>query len=247
MYMDDRTMAVYSLIANYVCSPSLSHLRAERSIAKISHEIVTRLDQKSAVWKKWEGPREELLATALECWIPKADLLAFFNSLPGPQLTMTDLEQRMKHMIEVDYIGTPEPKLELECLAIYRAEAEAGTEMPAIVGRLYDYTASQSQRIRDEKYEEERLRLDRARLEREGRLLSYADCPWTQIKGSKFIYCRKNGRVFQLKPNNDKSWTLYRVQEVDDLTKGEMIGRYRTRGDASKVVAKAAFEPEPWR
>jgi hypothetical protein len=150
-------------------------------------------------------------------------------------------------MIEVDYIGTPEPKLELECLAIYRAEAEAGTEMPAIIGRLYDYTASQSKRIRDEKYEEERLRLDRARLEREGRLLSYADCPWTQIKGSKFIYCRKNGRVFQLKPNNDKSWTLYRVQEVDDLTKGEMIGRYRTRGDASKVVAKAAFEPEPWR
>jgi hypothetical protein len=129
MYMDDRTMAVYSLVANYVSSPSLSHLRAERSIAKISHEIVTRLDQKSAVWKKWEGPREELLATALECWIPNEDLLSFFNSLPGPQLTMTDLEQRMKHMIEVDYIGTPEPKLELECLAIYRAEAEAGTEM----------------------------------------------------------------------------------------------------------------------
>jgi hypothetical protein len=26
-----------------------------------------------------------------------------------------------------------------------------------------------------------------------------------------------------------------------------MIGRYRSRGDASKVVAKAAYEPEPWR
>jgi len=26
-----------------------------------------------------------------------------------------------------------------------------------------------------------------------------------------------------------------------------MIGRYRSRGDASKVVAKAAYEPEPFR
>ncbi|WP_313587677.1 hypothetical protein [Aquidulcibacter sp.] len=106
---------------------------------------------------------------------------------------------------------------------------------------------NQFQRLRKEEQEEERLLLEEARLERERRLLSYADCPWTQIKGSKFVYCRKNGRVFQLKPNTDKSWTMYRVQQVDDLTKGEMIGRYRSRSDASKVVAKAAFEPEPWR
>ena len=36
-------------------------------------------------------------------------------------------------------------------------------------------------------------------------------------------------------------------QAVDDAANGEMIGRYRSRGDASKVVAKAAYEPEPWR
>jgi hypothetical protein len=40
---------------------------------------------------------------------------------------------------------------------------------------------------------------------------------------------------------------MYRVSEVNDQVKGEMIGRYRSRGDASKVVAKAAFELEPWR
>jgi hypothetical protein len=49
MYIDDRTMAVFSLLADYVRSPSLTHLRAERSLAKIAREIATRLDQKSAV------------------------------------------------------------------------------------------------------------------------------------------------------------------------------------------------------
>ncbi len=245
--MDDRKSMIYRLLADYVRSPSLRHLRDDRSLHKIANEIVQNLDQRSAVWKKWEGKRNAVLKSALECWIPKVDLLAFLNGLPGPQLTMTDLEQRMKHLVEVESIGYPEPKLELECLAIYNAEVEAGTEMAAIIGRLSDYTLNQFERLRKEEQEEERLRLEEARLERERRVLSYADCPWTQIKGSKFVYCRKNGRVFQLKPNGDKSWTMYRVQEVDDLTKGEMIGRYRSRGDASKVVAKAAFEPEPWR
>lgn len=110
-----------------------------------------------------------------------------------------------------------------------------------------DYIGAQLQRLRDEKLVEDARRSEEARLERERRLLSYADCPWTQIKGSKFVYCRKNGRVFQLNPNSDKSLTLYRVQAVDDAGSGEVIGCYRSRGDASKVVAKAAYEREPWR
>ena len=247
MFMNQRTQVVYSLLAEYVRSPSLRHMREERSLAKLALEIVTKLDQDSSVWKKWEGPRDKILGAAIECWIPQEDMLDFLNSLPGPALTMTDLEQRMKSMIEEEYLGDPEPKLEAECLAIYRAEKEAGTEMPAIIGRLADYTGAQFQRLRDERRAEEERRLDKARLERERRLLSFADCPWSQIKGSKFVYCRKNGRVFQLKPNSDKSLTLYRVQAVDDAAVGEMIGRYRSRGDASKVVAKAAYEPEPWR
>ncbi|MDG3039833.1 hypothetical protein [Roseicyclus marinus] len=247
MFMHQRTQLVYSLLVEYVRSPSLRHVREERSLAKLALEIVTELDRDSSVWKKWEGPREKILGAAIECWIPKADMLDFLNSLPGPTLTMTDLEQRMKCMIEGEYIGNPEPKLEAECLAIYQAEKEAGTEMPAIIGRLADYTIAQFQRLRDERRVEEERQLEEARLERERRLLSYADCPWTQIKGSKFIYCRKNGRVFKLQPNSDKSLTLYRVKAVDDAAAGELIGRYRSRGDASKVVAKAAYQPEPWR
>lgn len=221
-------------------------MREQRSLAKLALEIVTKLDQNSAVWKKWEGPRDKLLESALECWIPKDDMLAFLNSLPGQALTMTDLEQRTKHMIEEEYLGAPDPKLEADCMEIYRAQKEAGTEMPAIIGHLSDFVCTQWQRLRDEQRAEANRRSEAARLEREHRLLSYADCPWTQIKGSKFFYCRKNGRVFQLKPNNDKSLTLSRVQEVNDSTSGDMIGRYRTRGDASKVLAKAAYEPEPF-
>jgi len=119
--------------------------------------------------------------------------------------------------------------------------------MPAIIGRLSEYVAAQWQRLQDARRKEEESRLEAARLERERRLLSYGDCPWTQIKGSKCFYCRKNGRVFQLKPNSDKSWNMYRVFAVDDNEAGEMIGRYRRRADANKVVAKAAYEPEPWR
>ena len=83
--------------------------------------------------------------------------------------------------------------------------------------------------MRDEKRAEDARRSEETRLERERRLLSYADCPWTQIKGSKFVYCRKNGRVFQLKPNSDKSLTLYRVQAVDDAASGDMKGRTSLR------------------
>jgi len=172
-------------------------------------------------------------------------MLEFLNSLPGPPLTMTDLEQRMRHLIEVEYVASPEPALQAECLDIYRDEKTAGTEMPAIIGRLSEYVGSQWQRLQDERRLAEANRREEARIAREKRLLSYGDCPWTQIKGSRFLYCRKNGRVFQLQPNSDKSWNMYRVAAVDDNESGEMIGRYRSRADANKVVAKAAYEPEP--
>ena len=247
MYMDQRTSNVHRLLADHVRSPSLRHIRDPHFLTKLASQIVKSLDSDGSVWRKWEGPRDTVISSALDCWIPNDEMLAFLNTLPGQPLTMTDLEQRMRHLIEVEYIASPEPDLQAECLEIYHAEKSAGTEMPAIVGRLSAYVAAQWQRLHDARRKEEESRLEAARLERERRLLSYGDCPWTQIKGSKCFYCRKNGRVFQLKPNSDKSWNMYRVFAVDDNEAGEMIGRYRTRADANKVVAKAAYEPEPWR
>jgi len=92
MFMNQRTSVVYSLLADYVRSPSLRHMREQRSLAKLALEIVTKLDQDSSVWRKWEGPRDKVLASAIDCWIPKDDMLAFLNGLPGPALTITDLE-----------------------------------------------------------------------------------------------------------------------------------------------------------
>jgi hypothetical protein len=55
MYMDQRTATVHSLLADYVRSPSLRHIREPRSLAKLALEIVTKLDHDSAVWRKWQG------------------------------------------------------------------------------------------------------------------------------------------------------------------------------------------------
>jgi hypothetical protein len=160
---------------------------------------------------------------------------------------MTDLEQRMRQQIEVEYIASPEPASQAECLDIYRAERSAGTEMPAIIGMLSQYVVSQWTRLKEERRLVEANRLEAARLARERRLLSFGDCPWMQIKGAQFFYCRKNGRVFQLKPNSDKGWNMYRAAAVDDAEAGAMIGRYRSRADANAVLEKAATEQERWR
>ncbi len=66
MFMNQRTQVVYSLLAEYVRSPSLRHMREERSLAKLALEIVTKLDRDSSVWKKWEGPRDKILGAAIE-------------------------------------------------------------------------------------------------------------------------------------------------------------------------------------
>lgn len=83
------------------------------------------------------------------------------------------------------------------------------------------------------------------KFKEESRLLSYADCPWSQISGSQFFFCRKNGRVFQVERNGGMSRTMFRVSEVNDNLIVEMVGRYRSYGDTSEAVAKATFEPEP--
>ena len=88
--MNQRTQVVYSLLAEYVRSPSLRHMREERSLAKLALEIVTKLDRDSSVWKKWEGPRDKVLGAAIECWIPKAEMLDFLNSLPNHKTVVLD-------------------------------------------------------------------------------------------------------------------------------------------------------------
>lgn len=245
MFSGPRPLIVYRLLLDYVKSPSLTHIRSAHGLEKLSVDIVKDLDRSAGLFQKWDGLREEFLQTALDCWLPIPDLLEYLNGLPGPPLTRTDLVQRMRYMIEEEYISTPEPLIREECEAIYAEEKAAGTEFPAIAWRISEHIGQQSARIRELHRQAEAAKRDEARLAREAKLLSHADCPWTQIKGSRCTYIRKSGRLFRLTTNSDNSFTLHQVDEVRDDLPGDYIGRYRTRGEASNTVSKILSEPEP--
>jgi hypothetical protein len=239
----DRHYAVASILFDYVKSPSLRHLRDPHSVHKVSREIVKALDGASSAWKKWETQREEVVQAAAPCWIPVEDLQAFLNTLPGPPLTKTDVEQRMRAIWEEPHTSYPKDELKNGCLALYQSEKAEGTEMRAIIGALQEHIEREEDRLRHEREENYRRRREEERLKLEQRFLLGADCGWTQIKKSEAFYCRRNGRTFRIVQGKDKRWTLYRVEEIDD--EGELLGTYQGRGDANKALKKIAYAPEP--
>jgi hypothetical protein len=130
-------------------------------------------------------------------------------------------------------------------LALYEKEKAAGAELPAIVGLLRDHVEREEERIRVEQQESYRRWREQDKVAREQRQLSGADCKWTQLQKSPNWYCRANGRTFRLSPTKDKMWHLHRVNSTSDGEKGNVIGKYQRRGDATKVVAEMAYKPEP--
>jgi hypothetical protein len=131
------------------------------------------------------------------------------------------------------------------CLALYEKEKAEGTELPAIIGLLRDHVDREEQRLRIEQETRYQQSRDEERIRREQRLLSGADCTWTQLPNSLNWYRRTNGRTFRLSPTKDKMWNLYRVSSTTDDEEGGLIGKYRRRGDATKVVKDMAYKPEP--
>jgi hypothetical protein len=245
MIEDERVSHVKELLFDYVKSPSLKHIRDPYSIIKLAQNIVRRLDRSSSIWKKWDGPRELLLQSALPCWIPVEDLRDFLNRMPGPPLTTTDVAQRLRAFEEEEYSWYPKDEMKAGCLAIYAKEKAEGTELSAIVQLLRDHIEREEERLRIEFEERYRQTREEERVARERRLLSGADCTWTQVQKSPHWYCRMNGRTYRLSPSKDKMWTLYRVNAVKDDEEGSYIGQYQRRGNATKVVAEMAYKPEP--
>jgi hypothetical protein len=84
-----------------------------------------------------------------------------------------------------------------------------------------------------------------ARMAQEQRLLSSADCKWTQLRKPQHWYCLANRRTYRLSPTKDNAWNLYRVDSTSEDEKGALIGKYQRRGDATKVVGEIAYQPEP--
>jgi hypothetical protein len=245
MREDERIWAVKEILFDYVKSPSLRHIRDPHSVSRLAREIVKRLDQGNSIWRKWDGQREILLKSAVPCWIPIEDLRDFLNRMSGPALTTTDVAQRLKAFEEEDYSEYPQEELMAGCLALYERERAQGTELPAIIGLLRDHVDHEEERLRIEQEERYRQSREEDRIKREQRLLSGADCNWTQLPNSPSWHCRTNGRTYRLSPTKDKMWNLYRVTSTVDNEEGALIGKYRARGDATKVVKDMAFKPEP--
>lgn len=245
MREDERIWAVKGLLFDYLKSPSLRHIRHPHSVIKLAQEIVRKIDRGNSIWRKWDGQREVLLKSSLGCWIPIPDLRDFLNDMPGPTLTTTDVSQRLRAFEDEEYYSYPKEELQQGCLAIYEKEKAEGTELPAIVGLLRDHVEREEERLRAQQQERyERLR-EQERVAREERLLSGADCKWTQLPKLPHWFCRINGRTYRLSPTKDKMWHLFRVSSLDEDEQGRPIGKYQRRGDATKVVAQMAYQPEP--
>jgi hypothetical protein len=240
---DDRLQAIKHLLFNYVRSPSLRHIRDPHAIIVLANEIMRVVNSRNSVWLKWDEQREKLVKSAVGCWIPFDDLRDFLNGLPGPTLTTTDVTQRMRAFEDEDYFSYPKEELQPGCLAIYEHEKAKGTEMPAIIGLLRDHVEGEEERLRAEQKEQYEQSRQRERIAQEQRLLSGADCKWTQLAKSPDWHCRTNGRLYRLSPTKDKMWHLYRVKTVDGPN-GSLIGKYQSRRDASKVVTQVAYQPD---
>ena len=243
MFDDNRAITVRRLIFDYVRSPSLRHVRDPHSVGALADQIMKAIDREPSVWRKWEGQRETLLRSAACCWIPVGDLRDFLNGMPGPVLTLTDVSQRLRSFQEEPYASFPNDELQEGCSALYERVKAEGTELPAIIGALQEYVEAEEERLRKAREDAWRKRQEEERQALEQRFLTGADCKWTPIQKSRDLYTRINGRAYRLAPSKDKRWELYRIEAADDV--GARIGTYGSRGDANKVIAKIAYDPEP--
>ncbi|TKV77734.1 hypothetical protein FDV58_29470 [Bradyrhizobium elkanii] len=240
---DERLQAIKHLLFNYVRSPSFCHIRDPHAVIVLANEIMRVVDGRNCVWLKWDEHREKLVKSAVGCWIPFDDLRDFLNGMPGPVLITTDVTQRIRAFEDEDYFSYPKEELQPGCLAIHEREKANGTELPAVIGLSRDHVEREEERLRNEQRQQYEQWREKDRTAREQRLLSGADCKWTQLAKSPDWHCRTNGRLYRLSPTKEKMWNLYRANSVDSPN-GSLIGKYQRRGDASKAVAQVAYQPD---
>lgn len=240
----ERLWAIKRRLFEYVKSPSLKHVRDPNSVHKLATEILQSVDQASSVWRKWDGVREDVAKAASCCWLPVEDFRAFLNELPGPELTVTDVNQRLRGIWEeAAFNGYPNDDVKDGCQSLYRAERAAGTEMMAIIGALQEFIEAEEERLRVEREANYRRSQEEERLRQEQMFMAGADTPWIKLGKSKDLFCRKNGRSFRISHGKDNRWSLFRIANSED--EGKLVGVYAGRGDANKALKVIAYEPEP--
>ena len=238
-----RDDVVRSLITAYVSVRTRRQIADYFGIDSLSREIVRRLEDQFAIWRKWSPPREAVAKSAVGCWIPLEDLQAFLNEMPGPTLTPTDVAQRLRAFCEEDCEQANEA-LKDGCLEIYEDEKAQGTELTAIIGRLHEHVDREEVRLVHEQWEHQKRQADEKRQALEQSILTGEDCRWTPVANSSDVYCRVNGRTYRLAPKEGKTRNLFRILSIDDA-KPRLIGKYSNQTEATKVVAQVAYQPEP--
>jgi hypothetical protein len=184
------------------------------------------------------------LTAAATTWIPIEDLRQYLNTVPGARLTQTDVEQRLRAIQEERYDLYPDSRMQAACLARYKLERDAGTEMSAIIRALSEFSELESERMRVEQersWKETRAKQQEALRQR---LLSGADCKWISLEGPSEYFCRTNGRLFRLTKGKDLRWTLSRVQAPQDQ-RGAMCWASTRRGAKPRSRGQDNISPEP--
>ncbi len=241
---DPRSTEIVRLLLDHVRSPSLAHIRQPEQIQRLALAILRNVDGPTSPWRKWSLPRETVARAALPCWLPERHLCEELNQLPGPPLTIVDVVQRMEAMREEDcYSAWPDDDLKAGCLVLYERERKAGTELLAIIGAMRAWIDAEEERLRGEREATRRARVEADRIASQNRLLSGADCPWTQTAGIGTWHSRRNGRLYRLVQLDSRLWVLSRIAAMADK-RGIEIGRYESRKVASKMLADIAYQPD---
>jgi hypothetical protein len=250
MAEDERLHQIVRLLNQYSARPPLK-FPTDAEIPKLARKLLDTIDGPMSFWNKWGKDREEIVKRAAEVWVPLDDLREALNKLPGERLTPTDVEQRV-HALRYEHSGYtrgPDEELKEGSFAAYAEEKAEGTEFIAILGWLEEWTWGADERLRRKQEEERRQHIEQEKRNAEARLRSGADCPWTAAAALAGLYCRKNARLFRLKTLDKAESALapkFEVLEVKSFEdkRGSLIGRYRTRSDASKAVLEVAYKPQ---
>ena len=227
--------------------PTLRNMDADR-IGKLAAEILRIADGDNSPWTKWGKEREQIAKRAAEVWVPDEDLRNTLNHLPGPELTNTDVAQRLYALRWDEGCSAPDEAIKEECLVAYAQEKATGTEFIAILGWLEEWMIGANERLMRRRQRENEDRIAREKEMAEKRLRSGADCPWTQAVGVADLHCRRNGRLYRLRALDGKGplepkVEVFRVHYLEEK-RGASIGRYRTRGDATKAINEIAYKDE---
>jgi len=244
MEEDDRVRTVKVLLFDHLSNHSQRQVRDTWAIHMLAKEIVEKLDHRDGIWRKWNEPREALVKSATHCWIPIDDLREYLNGMPGPALTRMDVAQRLRAFQEEPYGERLNEELKAGCLVIFEREKAEGTELPAVIGAIQEWAEQEEVRQWHEREAARQRQIEEERVALEQRLLSGADCKWTPLNKSVEVYCRMNGRTYRLSRTGNTTLELHRIKSLADQ-QGLLIGTYRTRADATKVIAEAAYLPEP--